>query len=122
MAESGKGQIRLQLGTEQITFVDVPEEVIKSIAPLPYTHSAYFDLAAPHSIVPIAALSATRTRWDAAIRAHGLMASASQGLIPKRRPILAQRTAQAECYAVADGNSTFIVAVLSGWKDIPVEF
>lgn len=49
------------------------------------------------------------------------MTSARQGSIAKRCPISAERIAGTPDYAIADGNSTFIVAVLSGWPDIPAE-
>jgi len=97
----------------------VPSWVADSLKKLPYGHSDYFEPGSAVKAMPIAALAATRTRWEAAVRASDLMLSASQGKIPKRSAISIAPIPGHDRFAIQDGNSTFIVALLSDWADIP---
>lgn len=101
-----------------IAVARLPAELTTPLDKLPYGHAAYFDLSAPHVIVPISQLLPVRARYEGIANANRFMQQAAAGLIPKRLPITVEPEPNGSLL-VADGNSTFLNALLSGWPDLP---
>ncbi|HMG47948.1 MAG TPA: hypothetical protein VK614_10870 [Allosphingosinicella sp.] len=92
-----------------------PEPIIPS---LPENHAAYFVLDERVRILPLERLTATRMRPEGVGNAARYMLAASRGEMPRRQPIDVE-PAGGEGWRILDGNSTFAVARLSGWRSIP---
>lgn len=95
-----------------------PEEML----PLPYDHNIYFKLDNPNTkYIPIKDLSNIRAREEGIKNALTMMYAKSIGEdmgLSKRVPISVKDLGQGK-YEIFDGNSTFNIAKLSNWKDIP---
>jgi hypothetical protein len=85
---------------------------------LPEDHPAYFILDAHSRILPVDRLTPTRMRPEGVSNAARYMLAASRGEMSKRKPIDVEPCGE-DRWRVLDGNSTFEVAKLSGWKSIP---
>lgn len=88
------------------------------IQPLPEKPEAYFLTDPAAILLPLTALDATRRRPEGVRNAHRYMRAAAEGRMARRSPIEVQATEPGR-WRVIDGNSTFAVAVLSGWTSIP---
>ena len=86
--------------------------------PLPEDPDAYFLDDHKAVLLPLERLEATRKRPEGVRNADILMRAAARGEGPKRAPIDVEE-AGPERWRIVDGNSTFAVAQLSGWKHIP---
>lgn len=92
--------------------------------PLPEQHALYFKLDDPRTqLIPLSVLSPIRAREDGIKHALMLMFAATVGLPEKeihgkRDPISLAPIGDGR-FKVIDGNSTFHIAKLSGWREIP---
>ena len=100
-------------------FADVPDH---EMLPLPYDHDIYFQLDNPKTmIIPIKDLTNIRARPEGIRNGLVMMYAASRGEnmgLGKRVPISVIDHGEGK-YEIFDGNSTFNIAKMSGWKDIP---
>ena len=87
-------------------------------APLPEDTWAYFVQSQDAKLLPLASLEPTRRRPDGVRNAAAYMLAASRGGMAKRDPLLVELSAPNR-WRILDGNSTFAVAELSGWKLLP---
>lgn len=96
----------------------------EEMLPLPEQPSLYFKLDDPRTqFIPLSALSPIRAREDGIRHALMLMYAASTGMpekevLGKRDPI-SLAPAGGDRFDVLDGNSTYHIAKLSGWRKIP---
>jgi hypothetical protein len=94
------------------------------ILPLPEQPALYFKLDDPRTqLIPLLALSPIRAREDGIRHALLLMYAATIGLpekeiLGKRDPISLAPIGDGR-FKVIDGNSTFHIAKLSAWHEIP---
>lgn len=90
--------------------------------PLPYDHDIYFKMDNPKTMVlPLKDLSNIRARPEGIRNGLVMMYAASIGEnrgLGKRVPISVIDLGGGK-YEIFDGNSTFNIAKMSGWKDIP---
>ena len=86
---------------------------------LPDDPERYFVIAPDTPLVELPRLLPTRARPEGIAKAAEYMWAAYQGLIPRRAPLDVVPQADGN-YAIHDGNSTFAVALQSGWAKLPV--
>lgn len=84
---------------------------------LPYDIARYFVADDTAIRVPVAHLVLSRARIGGVPNAARLMRAAYEGRHPRRPPI-SLRSLGAGDFVVADGNSTAVNAIASGWPDI----
>jgi hypothetical protein len=85
---------------------------------LPEDPAAYFEMDERTHLLPLKTLVATRMRPEGVENAARYMEAAAQGKMEKRKPIDVEPTGGAG-WRIVDGNSTFAVALRSGWRRIP---
>jgi hypothetical protein len=92
--------------------------VAAALKPLEYDRERYFLLEARTLTLPVSLLVASRARPDGIANANAKMREAYNGRRPRRRPITVRALANGR-WLVIDGNSTFVNALHSGWRDLP---
>lgn len=98
------------------------EEMLTSLKENP-DPSKYFKTDMPGTMmVPVAKMKAIRAREKGIQNALPFMYAASQGKgkLGKREPL--KVISSREGFKVYDGNSTFAIAELAGWDELPVQF
>lgn len=96
--------------------IDPPTYGIDEI--LPYEPASYFHMPTGTIVVALSQLQPTRAREKGVRNAFLNMKEAREGLKEKRHPISITEM-EAGRFAIRDGNSTFINALIAGWPDIP---
>jgi hypothetical protein len=100
-------------------FADVTDA---EMLPLPYDHDIYFKMDDPKTMVlKLRDLSNIRARPEGIRNGLVMMYAASRGEnmgLGKRVPISVIDKGEGK-YEIFDGNSTFNIAKMSGWEDIP---
>ena len=79
----------------------------------------YFDLTEDSYLVPVNMIIPTRAREQGILRSKQFMKQAAQGLMNKRKP-LSVIPNEDGTFTLADGNSTYAVAVDQGFNSLPV--
>jgi len=99
----------------------IPPEIREKLTPLPYDHGRYFKAVKGLVLVQVGLLTPSRLRPGGILRANELMIKAYHGEWTKRDPIVVTK-AVGGTFLIKDGNSTYMNAVFSGWKDIPAVY
>jgi len=96
----------------------------EEMLPLPEQHALFFKLEDPRTrLVPMGSLSPIRAREGGIRNALMLMFARAEGwpestVLGKREPLSVTPSGEG-CFTILDGNSTYHIAKLSGWREIP---
>jgi|DEB0MinimDraft_10_1074344.scaffolds.fasta_scaffold01436_2 hypothetical protein len=81
--------------------------------------SLYFDTTGDYLMVSLRDIKPIRARGEGIFNAKVFMSQAEEGLMEKRMPVEAKDLGDGT-YELRDGNSTYSVAVDSGWESMPI--
>lgn len=104
-----------------VTTFELDATIAVKLTILPEQPRDYFTLDDVTFFLPVQSLVTTRAREKGILQANILMAEAAKGASPKRKPIEVEKAASG-LWLVADGNSTVINAIASGWREIPCSY
>lgn len=93
------------------------QRLLPDFVPLPEDPDNYFTQVSEAISIPLQQLIPIRTRPEGVRRAAELMRQAAAGIVARRAPIRVLR--QGDTWQILDGNSTFAIALLSGWQSLP---
>jgi len=113
-------QFRVRNASGAISIVTIEPRFTASLNQLIYAPHRYFMIGPSTMTIGLDQLIASRARPTGIVNANCLMQQAYRGTIALRPPLRVMKLAD-ELWVVADGNSTFVNALVSGWPDLPCE-